>query len=83
MGHTICFEAGRFTSIQSSWTASRCSRKWMSGPATAWAQSTTGQQKQIAMRLHVQLVGRFRNLPSSAGRSVFFLDKPLSWMSGQ
>jgi hypothetical protein len=35
MGHTICFQAGRFTSIQSSWTASRCSRKWMSGPATA------------------------------------------------
>src|SRR6516165_6405283 len=30
MGHTICFEAGRFTQIQSSWTALCCSRKWMS-----------------------------------------------------
>ncbi len=32
---TVCFEAGRFTLTQSSWTASarRCSRKWMSGHA--------------------------------------------------
>jgi hypothetical protein len=29
---------------------------------------------------HVQFVGRFRNAPSRAGRSVFSLDKPLSWM---
>jgi hypothetical protein len=47
MGHTDCFEAGRFTSIQSSLTASRCSRKWMSGPATPWTQPLTGRQKQI------------------------------------
>jgi hypothetical protein len=32
---TVCFEAGRFTLTQSSWTASarHCSRKWMSGYA--------------------------------------------------
>jgi len=41
MGHTICFEAGRFTQIQSSWTALCCSRKWMSGHADALAQSST------------------------------------------
>ena len=41
MGHNICFEAGRFTQIQSSWTALCCSRKWMSGHADALAQSST------------------------------------------
>src|SRR5262250_2718911 len=36
----VCFEAGRFTPIQSSWTALCCSRKWMSGRhADALAQS--------------------------------------------
>src|SRR5215472_87326 len=37
----LCFEAGRFTQIQSSWTALCCSRKWMSGHADALAQSST------------------------------------------
>ena len=56
-----------------------------SGPATPWTETNNGSAK--ANRdgdQYVQLVERrFRNLPSSAGRSVFFLDKPLSWMSGQ
>ena len=43
---TVSRPAGS-TPIQSSWTASRCSRKWMSGPATPWTQSPTGRQKQI------------------------------------
>ena len=47
MGHTICFEAGRFTQIQSSWTALCCSRKWMSGHADALAQSSTDPIWQI------------------------------------
>jgi len=33
-----CFEAGRFTLTQSSWTVlRRCSRKWMSGQAATLA----------------------------------------------
>ena len=52
MCHTVCFEAGRFTQIQSSWTASSCSRKWMSGPAgtlaDAWAEFVTDRPRQIA-----------------------------------
>lgn len=47
MGHSICFEAGRFTQIQSSWTALCCSRKWMSGHADALAQSSTDPIWQI------------------------------------
>ncbi len=35
---SVCFEAGRFTLTQSSWTVPRdCSRKWMSGQAAALA----------------------------------------------
>ena len=47
--HCLCFEAGRFsfTQIQSSWTASCCSRKWMSGHADALAQSATDPIWQI------------------------------------
>jgi len=33
---TVCFEAGRCTQTQSSWTVPHhCSRKWMSGQAAA------------------------------------------------
>jgi hypothetical protein len=42
-----CFEAGRFTQIQSSWTALCCSRKWMSGHADALAHSATDPIWQI------------------------------------
>ena len=47
MCHYLCFEAGRFTQIQSSWTALCCSRKWMSGHADALAQSSTDPIWQI------------------------------------
>jgi hypothetical protein len=47
MCHSNCFEAGRFTQIQSSWTALCCSRKWMSGHADALAQSSTDPIWQI------------------------------------
>jgi hypothetical protein len=80
MGHNLCFEAGRFTSIQSSRTASRCSRKWMSGPATPWTQSPTGRQKQIVTV--TRTASRALQEPSVKHREkCFFLDKPLSWMS--
>ena len=47
MCHSNCFEAGRFTPIQSSWTALCCSRKWMSGHADALAQSSTDPIWQV------------------------------------
>jgi len=49
--HPGCFEAGRFTQTQSSWTAPRCSRKWMSGHAGALAQSVTDRKRQIVVLL--------------------------------
>ena len=80
MGHNDCFEAGRFTSLQSSWTASRCSRKWMSGPATPWTQPLTGRQKQIVTA--TRTARRALQEPSvKCKERCFFLDKPLSWMS--
>jgi hypothetical protein len=77
----VCFEAGRFTCTQSSWTLSGCSRKRMSGPADAWAQSVTDPQtaNRAANRNHYRASGA--SLPPSAGKSPFSLDKSLSWMS--
>jgi hypothetical protein len=89
MCHSGCFEAGRFTQTQSSRTDPTRSRKWMSGPAGS-AQTTardtltqplTGRKRQI-VALFVRPKPALRKThPSSAGGSVFFLDKSLSWMS--
>jgi hypothetical protein len=76
---TVCFEAGRFTLTQSSWTASarRCSRKWMSGHAgkALVLISGRGQLK----------TGTLRSLgepaPPGQRESPFPLDHYLSWMS--
>ena len=60
MCHSGCFEAGRFTQTQSSWTdLPTRSRKWMSGPAGSaqitardtWTQVITGRQRQIVALL--------------------------------
>ena len=73
MCHAVCFEAGRFTQTQSSWTALCRSRKWMSGHADADAltQSVTDRKKQIVQ----QFVGPFTALQESSskcrGSSVF------------
>ena len=77
-----CFEAGRFTQTQSSWTAPRRSRKWMSGHADADAltQSATDRKKQIVQQLGEPTTALQETLPS-AGEVLFSLDKPLSWMS--
>jgi len=80
MGHTVCFEAGRFTQTQSSATARCCSRKWMSGPADAWAQFVTDRPRQIEGQFDGLATALQETLPS-AGRVLFSLDKPLSWMS--
>src|SRR6266567_4685279 len=75
-----CFEAGRFTSIQNSWTAIRCSCKWMSGHADALIQPVTNRIPSI-VTLVVVFICAFKFLLRDAGRSVFSLDKYLSWMS--
>jgi hypothetical protein len=81
MGHTVCFEAGWFTQTQSSRTATSCSRKWMSGPATALAQSST--DRRSAHRSAINKIKRplQENLQRDAGKSVSSLDTPLSWLS--
>ena len=76
---TVCFEAGRFTLTQSSWTASarRCSRKWMSGHAgkALVLLSDRGQAKTRTLGSSGE--------PSPQGQreSLFPLDHYLSWMS--
>jgi hypothetical protein len=78
---TVCFEAGRFTLTQSSWTAlsQRCSRKWMSGYAsTLAARSDRGQVGKTNKALNALRESTF---PPSAGKSPFSLDFYLSWMS--
>ena len=82
MCHTVCFEAGRFTQTQASRTASRCSRKWMSGHADADAltQFVRDRNRQIVQQF-VRLTSALQDALLSAGRRGFSLDKPLSWMS--
>src|ERR1035437_6950448 len=81
MGHTVCFEAGRFTQTQSSATAPSCSRKWMSGPADAWTEFATDRRRQTAAQVFEPIAALQEPLPKSAGEVLFSLDKPLSWMS--
>ena len=57
-----------------------CSRKWMSGPADAWAQFVTDRPRQIEGQFDGLATALQETLPS-AGRVLFPLDKPLSWMS--
>ena len=76
---TVCFEAGRFTLTQSSWTASarRCSRKWMSGHAgkALVLISDRGQSKTRS------LCSLGEPASPGQGESPFPLDHYLSWMS--
>ena len=81
MCHVVCFEAGRPTQTQSSWTALCCSRKWMSGHADALAQFVTDPSRQIRASVTPSTVSSQENLPMSTGRGLFPLDKSLSWMS--
>ena len=74
-----CFEAGRFTQTQSSWTAVGCSRKWMSGHAIALTHYIT-DRKRSTVALTVGFIHALQILQGSAGRVVFSLDKYLSWM---
>jgi hypothetical protein len=70
---SVCFEIGRFTQTQSSWTVLRyCSRKWMSGQVYALASAKDRQlvTSLSALRIH----------PSARGPASP-LDFYLSWMS--
>jgi len=78
---TGCFEAGRFTPIQSSWMAPSCSRKWMSGPAAAWTQSVLDRKRRTIAPIAGPTTALQESLPLSAGKSAFSLDKSLSWMT--
>ena len=72
-----CFEAGRFTLTQSSWTAfDRCSHKWMSGQAGALAAQKIEDSSSIhaTVPLREAMAPRERGTPSP-------LDFYLSWMS--
>ena len=74
---SVCFEAGRITLTQSSWTAPHyCSRKWMSGQADALTvakdQGRFAQPTSFPAALREHL---------SAGRPQSLLDFYLSWMS--
>jgi hypothetical protein len=75
MCHFVCFEAGRFTQTQSSWTALCCSRKWMSGPADALTPTSTDRKRSIVALTVGFIIQALQILLGSAGRSVFSLDK--------
>ncbi len=70
---SVCFEIGRFTQTQSSWTVVRyCSRKWMSGQVYALASA---KDRQLVTSLSA-----LRKYPSARGPASP-LDFYLSWMS--
>ena len=72
---SVCFETGRFTLTQSSWTAlARCSRKWMSGPAPARAHE---RDRRLQFTSFCRTPREFL----SARKSPLSLDSYLSWMS--
>ena len=78
---THCFEAGRFTITQSSWTAvPRCSCKWMSGHA-AIALVALKNRGQFGKTTNLT-IALGDSLPSNARKSPFSLDSYLSWMAG-
>lgn len=69
---SVCFEIGRFTQTQSSWTVVRyCSRKWMSGQVYALASA---KDRQLVTSLSA-----LRKYPSARGPASP-LDFYLSWM---
>ena len=84
MRPTGCFEAGRFTQTQSSWTASSRSRKWMSGHADALTLvSDRRQHTQIdsAIKLPANSSSSPGGPPSPLSTYASALDRFLSWMS--
>ena len=68
---------------QSSATAPSCSRKWMSGPADAWAELVKDRKRRTAAQPLAPIAALQEPLPKSAGKVLFLLDKPLSWTSRQ
>ena len=76
-----CFEAGRFTAMQNSRTAVRCSRKWMSGHAIGLAHLRSDPKRPISASVTLPVIALRKILPLRPGRILFSLDKSLSWMS--
>ena len=58
-----------------------CSRKWMSGPAQAWALLAMDRLRHIVALCFGPVTALRETLPPSAGRGMLSLDRPLSWMS--
>jgi len=80
MRPTVCFGVGRFTLTRSSWPAPpRCSRKWMSGYA-GQALTENEDRRQFGKTTQIILALGESSFPSE-GKSPFFLDFYLSWMS--
>jgi len=76
---TVCFNAGRFTLTQTSWTNPVLrSSKWMSGYTAALAAKS--DRRPFENRLCAILALR-ESLRLSAGEPPFPLDNYLSWMS--
>jgi hypothetical protein len=74
----VCFEVGRFTLTQSSWTVSRrCSRKWMSGRA-ATALVLLRDRGQFG---NLSIYSPGEPILPGQGESPFPLDFYLPWMS--
>ena len=75
---TVCIEAGRFTLTHTSWPApAHSARKWMSGPAAAWAAP-----KDRSPFANFTAILSLRDSASpSVRRPPSPLDFYLSWMS--
>src|SRR5260370_27785175 len=58
-----------------------CSRKWMSGPAQAWALLAMDRLRHIVALCFGPVTALRETLPPSAGRGMLSLDRPSSWMS--
>jgi hypothetical protein len=53
----------------------------MSGPAAAWTHSITDRKRQTVAPIAGPTTALQENLPLSARKGVFSLDKSLSWMT--
>ena len=79
----VCFQAGRLAQMDHSWTAFRCSRKWMSGHAVSRALApckTDPLPTSVAPPTPSALASQ-EILPESPRTRVFSLDRSLSWKS--
>src|SRR5215467_11607106 len=81
MCHTTCFEAGRFTQIQSSWTAYAVPANGWLVTLMRWPNLQRIQFGKPAQTVNPATVASPEILPISPRRCVFSLDRSLSWIS--